>query len=119
MARVLWLGEDGEGVAGPSFTTCFGKKFPKGEPVELTDADMIRRAAGNPFFRVESESPPALPAPEPPAHDEPQDDLKGLSIAELRNMADASGIDYAGLSKAELREAILAHDGQANEQDPS
>lgn len=56
MAKITWLGEDeihGE-QAGPSFTTAFGKKkFPKGEAVEVTDPDVIRRAKGNPFFKVE------------------------------------------------------------------
>ncbi len=52
MAKVTWLGEDGDGVAGPSFTTCFGMKFPKGEAVEVSDKDTIRRAQRNRFFEV-------------------------------------------------------------------
>lgn len=52
MARVTWLGEDADGRAGPSFTTCFGMKFPKGEPVEVVDKDIIARARRNPFFEV-------------------------------------------------------------------
>jgi hypothetical protein len=101
MAKVTWIGEDSEGVAGPSFTTCFGMKFPKGEAVEVTDRDMVRRAAGNPFFSVED--------------DGKLDELQGLSILELRNMASASGIDHTGMSKSDLRDAIRAHD--ANVQD--
>ena len=108
MAKVTWLGEDSDGIAGPSFTTCFDRKFPKGEAVELTDPDMIRRASGNPFFKVEEG---------PSSDDTDHDELKGLSIAELRNIADASGIDHSGLSKSELRDAIRAHDEKANEQD--
>jgi hypothetical protein len=112
------LGEDGDGTAGPSFTTCFGGiKFPKGTAVEVSDPDHVRRAQGNSFFLVEVE----LPAePEPVDNVVPEvivDPLKGLSIAELRNMADASGIDHDGLSKADLREAIRAHDEQADVQD--
>ena len=53
MAKVTWLGEDHlhrvvtpdgrtEELAGPSFTTAFGKKFPKGEVVELR---IIKRGA--------------------------------------------------------------------------
>ncbi len=52
MAKLTWLGEDTQGVAGPSFTTCFGTKFPKGEAVEVSDKDTIRRAQRNRFFEV-------------------------------------------------------------------
>lgn len=53
MTKVIWLGEDQGDIPGPSFTTCYGGlKFSKGEPVELTDPDMIRRAKGNPNFNV-------------------------------------------------------------------
>lgn len=105
MAKVTWLGEDSEGVAGPSFTTCFGRKFPKGEAIDLTDADIVRRASSNPFFSVETEGA------------EEREDLKSLTIAELRNLADASGISHAGMGKVELRDAILAHDKQSDVQD--
>lgn len=65
MAKVTWLGEDelhGNG-AGPSFTTWAGLKFPKGEAVDVTNPDMLRRAKGNRFFRVQEEAaanPPDL-----------------------------------------------------------
>lgn len=52
MAKITWLGEDEAGVAGPSFTTAFDRKFPKGETVEVTDKDIIARARKNPFFEV-------------------------------------------------------------------
>jgi hypothetical protein len=52
MARITWLGEDGDGVAGPSYTTCFDLKFPKGQPVEVSDSDIIKRARKNRFFEV-------------------------------------------------------------------
>ena len=52
MAKVTWLGEDEPGVAGPSFTTCFGLKFPKGEAVDVSDKDTIIRARKNQFFKV-------------------------------------------------------------------
>jgi hypothetical protein len=52
MAKLTWLGEDGPDVAGPSFTTCFDMKFPKGEPVEVSDKDIIARAKKNRFFEV-------------------------------------------------------------------
>lgn len=53
--KIIWLGEDElhGGGAGPSFTTAYGGiKFPKGEPVEVSDPDSIRRAQGNPQFKV-------------------------------------------------------------------
>lgn len=67
MAKLTWLGEDGEDVAGPSFTTCFGMKFKKGEAVEVTDRDFIRRAQGNPFFEVSGVPgrPPKVKSDEP------------------------------------------------------
>lgn len=66
MAKLIWLGEDGPGVAGPSFTTAFGGiRFPKGEAVEVVDKDMIARARKNPFFDVVAPGRP--PAPKPPA----------------------------------------------------
>lgn len=52
MAKITWLGEDGPEIPGPSFTTCFGLKFPKGEAVEVTDKDTINRARRNRFFEV-------------------------------------------------------------------
>ena len=53
MAKLTWKGEDGPDVPGPSFTIAFGGiKFPKGEPVEVTDKDTIARARKNPFFEV-------------------------------------------------------------------
>lgn len=93
MAKVTWLGEDelhGDG-AGPSFTRAFGMKFPKGEAVEVTDGDIVARASKNLFFRVEREE---------------EDELAGLTIAELRDLATAKGIDSAGMSKPQLREAL-------------
>ncbi len=53
MAKLTWLGEDTPDVSGPSFTTAFGGiKFPKGEPVEVADKDIIRRAQKNQYFEV-------------------------------------------------------------------
>lgn len=96
MTTLTWKGEDElhNGGAGPSFTTAFGGiKFPKGQAVEVTDPDMIRRAKGNRFFTV-SEG------------EDHSDDLDGMKIAELREMAEAAGIDHTGMSKAELRDAL-------------
>jgi hypothetical protein len=58
MAKVTWLGEDetledGTQIAGPSFTTWGGVKFPKGEPVELKNPVVIAKAKANKFFSVE------------------------------------------------------------------
>lgn len=97
MTKVTWLGEDTDGVAGPSFTTCFDRKFPKGEPVEITNPDTIKRARGSRYFKVEGDDAPA---------EDGSDDLKGLSIGELREMAEAREIDHTGMSKAELRDAL-------------
>jgi hypothetical protein len=60
MAKVTWTGEDhlhslpdGSPGAGPSFTVWRGVKFPKGEAVDVTDADTIKKAKINQFFKVE------------------------------------------------------------------
>lgn len=58
MTRITWLGEDeldGPGIPGPSFTFWNGIKFRKGEPVEIDDPTMIRKARGNQFFEVQSD----------------------------------------------------------------
>lgn len=58
MPTITWKGEDelhGENAAGPSFTIWNGKKFPKGEAVEISDALMIKKARANPFFEVDGE----------------------------------------------------------------
>ena len=54
MAKLTWLGEEElhDGAADPSFTMAFEMKFKKGEPVEVSDKDIIRRARGNRFFEV-------------------------------------------------------------------
>lgn len=67
MAKLTWLGEDGPDVPGPSFTFAFDRKFPKGEPVEVTDKDIIARARKNRFFEVSGV--PGRPPKEKP--DEP------------------------------------------------
>lgn len=52
---VTWLGEDElhPDGSGPSKTTCYGKTFTKGQAVPMTDAGMIAKAKGNPYFSVE------------------------------------------------------------------
>lgn len=51
MPKVTWLGEPD----GPPSTTWSGVEFPVGVPVETDSAYFLRKAAGNPFFRVESD----------------------------------------------------------------
>lgn len=69
MAKITWMGEDflhktvtSQGVtvegAGPSFTTWGPYKFKVGEAVEVTDQNIIKRAKGNKFFKVEEEEKP-------------------------------------------------------------
>lgn len=52
MAKVTWLGEDVGDTPGPSFTNCYGMKFPKGVAVEVLDKDTMTRARKNQFFEV-------------------------------------------------------------------
>lgn len=102
MKKITWLGEDEDDVAGPSFTTCFDRKFKKGEAVDIDDEDTIARARKNPFFHVDGDDQAAG-----------DDGLDDLTVAELRERAEAAGIDHAGLKKSEIRDALRA----GNEQD--
>jgi hypothetical protein len=113
MAKVTWLGEDElhGGGAGPSFTTAFGIKFPKGEAVEVADKDTIRRAEGNRFFHVAKavkpepqEELPAVPDAIEAAPDQP--DIDNMTVIQLREVADARGVKHSGLNKAELQDAL-------------
>lgn len=55
MTKVIWLGEDTETTAGPSFNIWNGVKFPKGVEVEVTDPYMLgklRRMGENRFYKV-------------------------------------------------------------------
>lgn len=100
MTKLTWLGEDElhGGGAGPSFTTAFGGiKFPKGEPVEVEDEAIVAKARNNQFFAVEGGVPDAA---------DEAGSLDDMKIAELRQMAEARGIDHDGMSKAELRDAL-------------
>lgn len=55
--RIAWKGEDTEEQAGPSFTFWNGMKFPKGQMVEISDPQMMRKAVNNQFFDVEDSEP--------------------------------------------------------------
>jgi hypothetical protein len=55
MTKVMWLGEDSEGYAGPSHIIWNGVKFPKDVAVEVTDAYMlgkVRNLGENRYFKV-------------------------------------------------------------------
>lgn len=100
MTKLTWLGEDelhGEG-AGPSFTTAFGGiKFPKGQAVEVDDELIVAKARNNQFFSVEEGVADAA---------DEAGSLDDMKIAELRELAEARGIDHTDMSKADLREAL-------------
>lgn len=123
MASVTWIGEDQGDVPGPSFTTCYGRKFHKGQPVEITDEDTLKRARGNPFFDVDGEhaSPPRddtddepVLAPEfikaneaNPDGEQVETDINKMKIAQLRELAGMRGLNAFGLTKPELRTALV------------
>ncbi len=55
MTKVMWLGEDSEGYAGPSHVIWNGVKFPKDVAVEVTDPYMlgkVRNLGENRYFKV-------------------------------------------------------------------
>ena len=49
MAKIKWLGGPGE----PASNDWNGHTFPKGEWVEVSDAYMVKKAKGNPFYEVD------------------------------------------------------------------
>jgi hypothetical protein len=53
-AMVTWLGEDHlhEDGNGPRKNEWRGITFPKGEPVQVSDPQMIEKAKANPFYEV-------------------------------------------------------------------
>ena len=57
MAKITWLGEDTELLPGPSYNMWGLIKFPKGQPVEVTNPEMIASARDNPFYKVEETKP--------------------------------------------------------------
>jgi len=52
MAKLTWLGEDGPGGPGPSYTEIFGLRFHKDKPVTITNQSVVERARKNRFFKV-------------------------------------------------------------------
>ena len=69
MAKLTWLGTDGteqgdEYIPLSPCTWC-GVTFEVGQPVEVTDETMIRKARGNRFFRVEDNGKGKGPVPGP------------------------------------------------------
>lgn len=52
MANIMWLGGDGE----PDTCEWRGITFKKGEPVNVDDAFVIKKASTNPHFVVDGEA---------------------------------------------------------------
>lgn len=81
MAEITWLGE---GESGPQETRAYGdRRFKVGEPVEINDEAIIRKARGNRLFEVSGDYEP--PEEEGPADEE---EIAGL-------VANASGTPVA------------------------
>jgi hypothetical protein len=68
MAKITWKGE----AEGPPSCTWNGIIFPVGRAVEVTDETMIRKAKGNPFFKVDDE-PQKVQWREPDTEADPAD----------------------------------------------
>ncbi len=56
--KATWLGGPGE----PDECEWMGVVFPVGQPVEITNEFMIRKAKGNKFFAVEDDEPEPKPS---------------------------------------------------------
>lgn len=69
-------------------------------------------ARRNPLLEIEQAPAVAVPEPAPLPEPEPEPvDLLSYTVNELRQMADAKGLDWSGLKKAEL--IALLMDGAA------
>jgi hypothetical protein len=86
MVKITWKGE----AEGPPSCTWNGITFPIGRAVEVTDETMIRKAKGNPFFKVDDEPAPIepsgakSPAPqwrEPATEADPADQLEPSGVS--------------------------------------
>ena len=63
MVKIIWKGEADEAndIPGPSWNTWNGIRFPRGQPVEISDPGMIASARQNQFYIVEEEASPVKP----------------------------------------------------------
>ena len=63
MVKITWKGEADEAndIPGPSWNTWNGIRFPRGQPVEISDPGMITSARQNQFYIVEDETKPVKP----------------------------------------------------------
>jgi hypothetical protein len=75
MAKITWKGE----AEGPPSCTWNGINFPVGRAVEVTDETMLRKAKGNPFFKVNDE-PQTTQWREPATEADPADEPPGVSF---------------------------------------
>jgi len=88
MARITWLGSEDYREGESPLESCVwnGVLFTAGDKVEVSDEWMIKKARGNPFFRVEesngsprpetwtNDPPPPPPIEDPPRYpDNPPD----------------------------------------------
>lgn len=80
MARFTYNGDHEE-------VTTWGVTFPRGVPVEVTDATLLRKLPGNSEFSLVPEPTPA-PAPEGEQED------GGETAESLRAKLDSLGIEY-------------------------
>ena len=79
MAKITWLGEDTELLPGPSYNMWGLIKFPKGQPVEVTNPEMIASAKQNQFYKVE-ETKPREKASEAQDQSQEQEENKPTSL---------------------------------------
>lgn len=121
MAKLIWLGEPEGDSEGPLRNTWNGYTFKKGEAVEVDNEQMIAKARRNPFYSVDGKvyDPKAPDADGKPTvrKDEGKKkagpvianeaELNDMNVAELREQAEARGLDHDGLNKTELREKLI------------
>lgn len=97
-----FVGDPADDFAGPSNISMFGVDFTKGEYVEVTDANAIRKIRGHSHFHVEGEG-------EVEAVHTETDDLPALGLEALKDLARAEGVEFQeDTTKAKLMKAVRA-----------
>lgn len=94
MTTFVFSGDPKAKGKDPAVCEMYGISFPLGEPVDVADENTADRLRRHNHF---TEATEAIKS---------SDDLDGMKIADLREMADAKGIDHTGMSKSELRESL-------------
>lgn len=102
MAKFVFTGDPRQPGKDPKTCLSYGLTFVlNGDAVEAPNDDIAAKLRRHSHFTEETGDAPKEPE---------RDKYDGMLIADLRAAAEAKNIEHAGMSKAELREALRAAD---------